>query len=75
MATYEYYVNLDERGDFNADVRNKNGDTVFQIHDADELESMVDFGFMKHGKDIDGLQAHLQTIGVMTENDKLVKGN
>jgi len=75
MATYDYFVNLDERGEFNADVRNKNGDTMFQIHDADELESMVDFGFMKHGKDLDGLQEYLQMIVVMHKEDKLVKAN
>jgi len=75
MAIYEYYVNLDERGEFNADVRNENGDTMFQIHDADELESMVDFGFMKHGKDLNGLVEYLQMICMMHKEDKLVKAN
>jgi hypothetical protein len=34
-AMLEYYINLDERGEFFADVRNAEGDTVFEIHGFD----------------------------------------
>ena len=32
---FEYFVNLDERGEFFADVRSADGDTVFEIHGFD----------------------------------------
>ena len=35
---FKYYINLDERGEFFADVRNSNDETIFEIHDFEIFE-------------------------------------
>lgn len=74
-ATYEYWINLNERGSFYADVRNSSGKTVFEIKAGDELgpdeSSIFDDGFMKHIHDMDGLKAYLVQLGIMKPNQTL----
>lgn len=65
--TYDYVIDLDERGDFRAHVEDNEGDTVFEIEGIDDLESLIDDGFMKHKDDTDGLLKHLQEIGVLDQ--------
>ena len=66
---YGYSINLDERGDFYADVRNGNGKTVFEIKSGDSLgedeSSILEDGFMKDKHDLDGLGKYLRSLGVM----------
>jgi hypothetical protein len=68
MKTFHYFIDLDERGEFHADVRNKNGDTVFEIDGFDFFED----GWMKHKKDLDGLEWYLKDLGIMKKGDRLV---
>ena len=74
---YKYYVNLDERGEFNADVRAEDGTSVFEIHDIDHLYELVDGGFMQNKKDLGGLLDYLCGIGILGsgDNDRIVSGN
>jgi hypothetical protein len=65
--TYTYTINLDERGEFNADVRNEEGNTVFEIDGYDIFED----GFMKHKHDHEGLKKHLINLGIINPDDKL----
>ncbi len=65
---FGYYINLDERGDFSADVRNEKMETVFDIHG---LEFFAD-GFMEDKNDIPGLRDHLADIGIIGEYDDLL---
>ena len=78
MRVYEYYINLDERGSFYADVRNEKGKTIFEIKAGNELEegdsSIFEDGFMKHPKDIDNLRKYLVSLGIMDASDELVYG-
>lgn len=78
-AEYQYFINLDERGSFNADVRNINGKTVFEIKAGDELKpnesSIFEDGYMKNKYDLDGLKNYLIELGIMKANQKLVRGN
>ena len=60
---FTYYINLDERGEFNADVRNWQGRTVFEIPDAQSLTSLIDDGFMTGKDDLVGLHAYLSERG------------
>ena len=65
-------VDLDERGWFKAHVENRNGKTVFQFSNEDEETGwpsehglwLVEDGFMRHGRDTDGLLKYLKSIGV-----------
>jgi hypothetical protein len=38
QSHFGYYINLDERGDFYADVRDANGQTVFEIRSGASLD-------------------------------------
>ncbi len=78
MKIFEYYINLDERGEFSADVRNFKGKTIFSITSvfcsADEIEDML-YGYMRHKNDIEGLRKYLISSKLIKESDKLIKGN
>lgn len=64
-------VDLDERGSFRAHVENTSGRRVFQFSNEDEngwpdpdgIELVRD-GFMKHGRDTQGLLSYLQDLGI-----------
>lgn len=69
---YGYYINLDERGDFYADVRNVDGQTVFEIHAGASLgedeSSIFEDGFMRTKDDLSGLTEHLRNLGVIPQD-------
>lgn len=69
-APLEYFINLDERGDFFADVRRADA-TIFEIHGADIFED----GFMDHKDDLAGLLDYLVSLGIASKDDSLVAGN
>ncbi len=68
---YEYFINLDERGEFYADVRDPEGYTVFQVNGFDIFED----GFMDHKYDLAGLEAYLGILGILPKGASLVRGN
>lgn len=73
---FGYYINLDERGDFRADVRNAAGETVFNILAGTSLEedetSIFEDGFMRHKNDLDGLTAYLQDLKVIPQGSQIL---
>ena len=77
---YQYFINLDDRGSFRADVRRGdcNGETVFEIRAGNELEedetSIFEDGYLKHGRDLAGLENYLKDLGIMKEGDELEMG-
>jgi len=61
-----YYVNLDERGDFYADVRDPSGATIFEVRsEEDGSIALIEDGFMRHKTDLDGLAEHLVSLGLI----------
>ena len=66
---FEYYIDMDERGEFRADVRDTSSKTVWETN-GDVFED----GYMKHKDDLRGLVEYLTELGIMTLNDRLVKG-
>lgn len=68
-ARFGYYIDLDERGDFQADIRDEAGKTVFEITAGSSLgedeSSIFDDGFMRDKNDIDGLAEYLPELGVI----------
>ena len=70
---FHYYINLDERGEFYADVREgmDDGKTVFEIHGFDIFED----GFMKNKEDLQGLKNYLVHLEIMKEYQNLKKGD
>jgi len=65
-----YYINLDERGEFFADVRDIEGQTVMEIHGFDIFED----GFMRHKDDLDGLLEYMIDMGIAPEYATLEEG-
>lgn len=70
-AVYRYFINLDERGEFYADVRNIRDRSVFEIKGFDIFED----GWMRHKHDLDGLKHYLVHLGLMKVNQKLSMGD
>lgn len=64
-------IDLDERGSFRGHVEDQKGRTVFEFSNEDENgwpdENgfwLVEGGFMKHGRDVDGLHEYLVQMGI-----------
>lgn len=79
--SFGYYINLDERGEFYADVRNHEGKTVYEIHagpssseedDESSTSNIFEDGFMKDKNDISGLQNYLQSVGIIPADGALM---
>ena len=66
MKTYYYYINKDERGEFNADVRDENDNTVFETD-----EQIFEDGFLRNKTDISGLEKHLKSLEIIGKNDNI----
>ena len=64
---YTYHINIDERGRFNADVRNSFEKTVFEIDGS----SIFEDGFMKNKYDLPGLQDYLQKLKIISSTDNI----
>lgn len=71
---FGFYVNLDERGEFFADVRNSQHVSVFSVRIPSDDESMdlVDAGYMSHPKDIGGLTDYLREMSVIGPDDRVL---
>jgi len=67
--TFTYYINLDERGEFYADVRNEKEKTVFEIQGYEIFED----GFMSHKDDVTGLQEYLRWIDIIPSESTILK--
>jgi hypothetical protein len=72
-------VDLDERGWFKAHVEDQNDRTIFEFSNEDEETGwpsedglwLVEDGFMRHGRDADGLLDYLQSVGIAKPNATL----
>jgi hypothetical protein len=82
MSQYKYNHH-EERGHFDAYVLDENDNVVFEVHYPDFYEdeesgeliegtTIFEDGFMKNPHDVDGLEKHLKTLGVIKEEDELV---
>lgn len=72
---YVYVVNLDERGEFRADVRNaRTGETVYEIEsDEDGSIELITDGYMDHKDDLDGLRKYLISIKIIEDDSALCR--
>lgn len=73
---YGYYINMDERGEFHADVRDNSQKTIYELHiggdDEAETSNPIEDGYMRNKTDIKGLQGYLQEVGLIEKSDKLL---
>lgn len=76
MKKYFFFINLEERGSYYADVRDANDKTIYEIRiDGSDGDSTIfEDGYMKHTHDIRGLESHLKTLGLIGKDDELVDG-
>ena len=73
---YEYVVNMDERGVYDADVLNpKTNKSIFNIHydesEEDNPSTPWEDGFMKNEEDMDGLELYLQDLKAIKQTDTI----
>ncbi len=71
---YEYIIDLDERGTFQAHVEAEGGGNEIWSVNTDEDPDWFETGYMKHGEDMAGLESYLRQMGSMKPEDELVKG-
>lgn len=75
-ALYGYYINLDERGSFFADVRNLNGRSIFETRagnsQEDDESSIFDDGFMRDKDDLAGLTTYLIDLCVIPKESQVL---
>jgi hypothetical protein len=70
---FGYYVNLDERGDFHADIRDPSGETIFELRaEQDGTISLIEDGFMRHKTDLEGMRDHLVDLGLIGRDAELL---
>lgn len=73
---YGYYINLDERGYFHADVRDADGRSVYEIRAGNSLgEDEADIfedGFMRNKNDLAGLTEYLRELGLIQQDAKVL---
>lgn len=73
---FHYMINMDERGEFSADVRDDSGKTIYEIKNDEEGNvPEIEDGFMRHTTDIEGLEKHLKSLDIMPKKSHLVKGD
>ena len=76
---FGYYINLDERGDFYADVRDAVGKTVFEVRGGGSLSedesSLVDDGFMADLRDLEGLTNYLREMNLIGPSDEVISSD
>lgn len=73
MATFGYFVNCDERGEFRADVRAQDDRTLHEVVSDEDGEIWeIDCGFMADPHDVSGLYDMLVENGVLCADDELL---
>lgn len=66
MGIYGYCVNLEERGEFFADLRNAQCESIWEIRvGPDEDIEDVSGGYMLYGRDVAGLERWLKDLKVI----------
>lgn len=71
-------IDLDERGSFRGHVEDQTGKTVFEFSNEDEDGWpdedgfwLVEFGYMKHGRDAAGLLQYLKGMEIVPQNSTI----
>lgn len=65
---YGYYINLDERGEFRADVRDIDGNSIFDV-DQDGARDLIEDGFVRNIRDAAEIGRYLMQSGVIDRHD------
>ena len=72
----KYHVNLNERGSFYADVRDKDGNTIYEVRGGNELgedeTDLVTDGFMRDLMDTRMLTEYLRDLSIIGHDDHII---
>lgn len=81
-GTFGYYINLDERGVFHADIRDADGTSLMTItnesfdedgaHDGYGEIELVETGYMKHGNDLEGLCEYAVAMKIIPSGSRIL---
>lgn len=75
MKTYGYYVDLDERGVFQASVRDEDDSIIYSIDTSEDTFDIFECGFMRNTSDIQGLTGYLVDMEVIQPEDRILGYN
>lgn len=65
VNTYIYHVNKDERGEFSSDLRDiLTDETVWECDSNECISEIIEDGYMRHARDIEGLCDSMTDVGV-----------
>jgi len=70
--TYEFVVNLDERGSFYADVRDPDTDESIYEIDTEKIQQLCEDGYMLHNQDYEGLESYLKQLDIIEDDDGII---
>jgi hypothetical protein len=78
--TFIMRIDLDERGVFKGHIEDPDGELIFNFSNEDRDGNpepggglwLVDFGYMRHTRDIAGMLGYLQSMGYVGLDDRLV---
>ena len=78
--TFTMCVDLDERGVFKGHIEDPDGESIFNFSNEDRDGNpepggalwLVDFGYMRHTRDVAGMLSYLQAMEYVTLADRLV---
>jgi hypothetical protein len=76
-TVYRYYINLDERGSFYADVRDSHDKTVYEIKiegDPENDSTIFEDGYMSMKDDISGLEEYLKQLRIIPKDGMIIEG-
>lgn len=71
VRTLEYVIDLDERGEFAATVREQNENAIYRVIGFQIFED----GFMRDKHDLDGLAAYLKSLNILNKGDTILDTN
>ena len=74
---FGYYVNLDERGSFYADVRDIRDNTIYEVSSDDEDGTVweVESGFMSDPHDLEGLAGYLAEMSIIAKGGEILSSD
>lgn len=72
---FGYYVNLDERGSFYADVRDIRDNTIYEVRSDDGSVWEVEAGFMSDPHDLEGLAGYLAEMSIIAKGDEILSSD
>ena len=68
MKRYYYHIDMDERGEFHSHLEDRNNKVVWDSGETQDMIDNIESGFMKHARDVDGLELWLKSLDIIPDD-------